>query len=70
MKENSSFYSNNSLPFSCAAGMDNSAVPVSFKHFAEDSAGLEKPPKIAINVKNTVLVYYQYGVNLLNVLKQ
>ena len=41
-----------------------------FRHFAEDSAGLEKPPKIAYNVKNTVLVYYQYGVNLLNVLKQ
>ena len=40
------------------------------RYFAEDSAGLEKPPKIAINVKNTVLVYYQYGVKLLNVLKQ
>ena len=41
-----------------------------FKHFAEDSTSLEKPPKISINFKNTVLVYYQYGVNLLNVLQQ
>ena len=33
--------------------MDNSAV----RDIVEDSAGLEKPPRIAISFENNVLVY-------------